>query len=1056
MRGRTILVTSVLLLLLLPAVGLLGSSKENPLPEWKPGWSYRQELQLPIETNNSLSHYQPIDLRITFANPCWTEDVNKTSIRVCAWFHDEWHELDSQIYNLKMVAGDVSHVAECNVVFLVPAFADNTERYFIYYNGDITPSPTYTDHVSVVDQNYSYSPLPEISAQARFYGITEDGYSIYGVGQQGQILDRSSAQVVVKQKLGTKQFDVLGSDQIVSFAFSYYNGSREKDESSSDQVFLNKKILVDGNLMVAFGVMSESKKGDVRTTAIYKYYYDPLNDKRLNVHVRHEMLKNATVQGMDNLDGRFGSIISLKARSASIDALNFGVIYPYLNFYGMNNQIEEYQMDQNPDTTDREWIISYQDDADLGTQAWLSYGQGDHGVANAVLFGSNQGVVVSGTDERDGIQLKVAEKQYFNFLGTEVDYASLNFGRNSYQPGYYHDLNIPYNLVVQFDAEVFFSSTGGYSAVQNESHYYQTLVKSRYFSGEAAFEQPEKHYNMTVITHLGGTHFSFPWFANRTGLHVPVMWIELYRDNNLVAAGVANRSLFVRASRTFFTVPEGYYLIKVFWKMGNRTVFTGASNVDLNTDTKVHAFCTWERVITIAFNDQHEGGISGIHVALRNRNGALLDENVTQDDGRITLRAPYNPKDPYTVTADYKDFIVYEKTLKNSLRKTNLDVSVDLYDLTVEVTDALGLPPGVGLTPTLSMTRENRTIQLTPEDHGKGIYIFPSILAGDYTLELDYGDTVDQLLVTIPNDNTPVLMNFTAEYRLTIDLFDSTGNVVDRGGISFKVFRDDRMVFQTTSTEISLPPATYKIQAFANGQLIGTEDVVLTNSRDLTFVTTLGSQFPLFIEVLIVVLLGTALVFVVSKKFSVPSFLKCLAVALVVLALFQPWWVFSGSSDTPVAQRIIALYINPGVMVEQTRYTGETSYALAALPDIFLSFLGVMMPVVILLCIVLLASVLLKKMKKRNYSFLLSLTSMVIVAALLPAFFVGIQKLCETSIGPVQGQGDILVMIRGAEVHLQSTWGFGIGYYLVALAALAVIGAVVLEVWRLFKKRKQS
>jgi hypothetical protein len=1047
----------MLLLLLLPAVGLTGFSQENRIPDWNPGWSYRQELQLPIKTNDSTAKYQAIDLRITFANPCWTENENATSIRVLSWYKEEWQVLESQIYNLKRRSGETNYITDCNVVFLVPPFADGTERYFIYYNGATTPSPNYIDHVSVEDANYSYSPLPDVTAQARFYGIKEDGNCIYGVGQEGQILDRSSAQVVVKQRKGTKQFDVLGSDQIVSFAFSYFNGSREKDESSSDQVFLNKKILIDGNLMVAFGIMSESKKGDIQTTATYKYYYCPLDDKRLNVHVRHEMTKNATVQGINNIDGRFGSIISLKARSATVDALNFGVIYPFLDFYGDNDKIEEYQMDQNPSTKDREWIISYKDNADLGKEAWLSYGEGPQGKANAVLFASNEGIVTSGTDERDGIQLKVAEKQYFNFLGTEVDYASINFGRNSYQPGYYHDVTIPSNLVVQFDSEVFASNTGGYTAVQKESQIYQTLAKSRYFSGEEPFEREQKRYNVTVVTHFGGTHFSYPWLANKTGNRLPVMWIELYREGELIAAGAANRSFFMRSSQTFFGIPEGNYFIRVYWKKGNVTKkFTGATSLVVDDNIKVYIFCTWERVIKIKFADQYGLGIPGINVRLMNKNGVLFDENTTQQTGEVTLKAPYNPKDSYTVQADYKDFIVYDKELKKTLKKLSMQVSVDLYNLTVEVTDKLNLPPGVDVTPTLITTRENRTIQLTPADYGKGTYFFHSIPAGDYTVQLAYGDTMDQKLVTIPDGDNIVHMNFTTVYDLTVDLFDSTGNMVDQSPIIFKIFRDEQMVFETGQIHFSLPPGQYTIKAYTGGTLIGIEDIAFTNDRHLTFVTSLSSNLPLIITILMVLFLGAVLVPTVLKRFSIPSFFKCLAVVLIVLALFQPWWGFSGSGSTSAAQRNTTLYVNPGVMIESTSYNGRTSLDIAEMPDIFISFLGLIVPAVVITGLVLCSSVLLKKLKKRNYSFLFSLGSVVLFIIVLTAFFIGTQKLCETSIGPVQGQGMINVTIGASKIPMQSSWGFGSGFYLIIFATCLTVLAVILEFRLIFMKKRQS
>jgi hypothetical protein len=205
-----------------------------------------------------------------------------------------------------------------------------------------------------------------------------------------------------------------------------------------------------------------------------------------------------------------------------------------------------------------------------------------------------------------------------------------------------------------------------------------------------------------------------------------------------------------------------------------------------------------------------------------------------------------------------------------------------------------------------------------------------------------------------------------------------------------------------------------------------------------------------------IVFLGAVLVFTAAKKFSLRSALKCAALALIIIALLQPWWVFSGSSQAPLAQRNTALYVNPGVMVESTTFNGGTSLALAEMPDVFITFLEVIMPVIILLCVVLTSSVILKKIKKRNYSFLLSLTSVAIFSIVLYAFYIGTQKLCETSIGPVQGQGDILVIIQGAEVHLQSSWGFGPGYYCMIVAAILAVFAVIVEVWLILKKKKRS
>ncbi|MCK5261397.1 MAG: hypothetical protein KAJ44_04385, partial [Thermoplasmatales archaeon] len=42
------------------------SSQDDSIPFWNIEWSYRQEIQLPITTNDSHAKYQPIDIRLNF------------------------------------------------------------------------------------------------------------------------------------------------------------------------------------------------------------------------------------------------------------------------------------------------------------------------------------------------------------------------------------------------------------------------------------------------------------------------------------------------------------------------------------------------------------------------------------------------------------------------------------------------------------------------------------------------------------------------------------------------------------------------------------------------------------------------------------------------------------------------------------------------------------------------------------------------------------------------------------------------------------------------------
>ena len=80
--------------------------------------------------------------------------------------------------------------------------------------------------------------------------------------------------------------------------------------------------------MIEFKIVSESKDKNIRTSNSYKYYYCPTANKRINVHVRHNVLKDTTVSGIINVDGRFAAIFSYHSKSERIEKMRFGKILP--------------------------------------------------------------------------------------------------------------------------------------------------------------------------------------------------------------------------------------------------------------------------------------------------------------------------------------------------------------------------------------------------------------------------------------------------------------------------------------------------------------------------------------------------------------------------------------------------------------------------------------------------------------------------------------------------------------------------------------------------------
>ena len=135
MRGLKLFIVGIFLLSLFPALSIPISSQDDAYPLWNPEyreWPYRQEIQVPISTNDSTAHGQPIDLLVIFEKLCWSENENLTSIRVSCWYAEQWHNMDSQIHTLVKNNGKQGYISECNIVFLIPSFADGTERFFIY------------------------------------------------------------------------------------------------------------------------------------------------------------------------------------------------------------------------------------------------------------------------------------------------------------------------------------------------------------------------------------------------------------------------------------------------------------------------------------------------------------------------------------------------------------------------------------------------------------------------------------------------------------------------------------------------------------------------------------------------------------------------------------------------------------------------------------------------------------------------------------------------------------------------------------------------------------
>ena len=1039
---KLILACIIILLVSTSAFTITTVSESQTPPKWNKDWRYRQEIYIPISTKDEFAIYQPIDVQIEFKNPCWAKNETTHSIRVLCWNDNKWYELESQIYDLEY--SDSKYIKRCGLIFLIPNVADGEERYFIYYDKAEKNPPNYTDHVNINDKYYYYEPLTGISAEADYYEIREDGYVVYGIGQKGKAINRWLSQVAVKQKPKSEKFSLLESDNLAIFCFSYHNGNEDKDEISSDQELISKEIIVDGNLMAEFRITSQSYDENIRTTNIYKYYYCPTDTKRINVHVKHQVLKDATVKGIIDIDGRYGAIISYKSTSEKIKKMQFGEILPFLHVYGENDQIKEYQMILDPEDKKREWIIQYNDDCDIGDNSWLSYDEGKVGKAHAIIFSSNNNLIKSGTDERDGIQIEVAAREYLEVFGSEIDHLSINWGRNSYENGGDHDIDIPGDLFVEYDAEFYTTEQGGYKNVIKEAGYYQTLIKHRHINSDTEDNDDEKIYTLTVKPKGTARFFSSPISSNLTSLNITSIFAELYLDSEYISTVFATKPLLGPPNIKFPKIAKGNYTIKVFRKTCNyNKTFIGLDSIELKEDTEINIFCTWPINLKVNALDQYSNYIEDIDLYLY-KNESIVDKKITQKNSDVIFTTPFILMQPYNLKAFYKGFKIYDDEISILAKKT--DINLNLYNLDISVDDNLGFSPGVDVRPYLeSLDMFNKT-QIYPDYGNSGEYLFEKIPAAEYILYLSHGSFSDEIEINVPTKEKVANIEFKANYDLSIELFDSLGTPISNENKKIDIYRNGKIICNSLCENeiISLPPAEYTAYVYSKDKLIAQKNIFLTYDKNEKIITSVESIIPTLLTILsIIVILEVSFVFII-KKISLNTFLKLLAMSLILISIVQPWWILNASNIEQSAEKNSEMFIISGTIIEKYNYDQSVYLDIATIPEMFTEFLVILLSIVILGLILLGFSFLPNIIYKKRFYKILIFSSVLFLLIVTFSYYTGMSRITELSLGSLQGQGTLEVVLPNQNiVNMDANWGLGIGFYLCVLSAVMALFAGV-------------
>ena len=1072
--------TSIILIILLLISQVQIINAQNNEEWWNNEWSSRQEIQIPFDTNNPEAKYQPIDEESIFENNCWGKSKTLHSIRVIFQKGETFEELESQIYNLK--PGDDAQIKSCNLVFLIPEEADGTEKYYVYYDETEKSETNYPDRVNVEEAYYLYEPIPGFPFELSYFEITQEGNIIYGVSYGGEFLGLGTAQQITKFIDGTEEVTTPETaESWASFDYFYAYGEKAEEFRSTIQNLVSKKIYVDGNLMIEVGVASETSNGDYKSNNRYKYYYTPVEDKKIFVHVKHEAtepVKPISADAGGNIAGlQVGSM-----RSPSIKELNFGKMFPYMHVYSEDNTIREYRVDMEPEyTPEGTTILTHEDDVDMGSKSWSSFDYGETGEAQAIILGKNK-IIKQGENEREGVQVLAIEGGSPGLLGLKTSLVTFYLCRNLYEKGTQADLEIPGDFIVEYDALFFSSKNGGYIAVDKQAEIYQNLLEimSDYSEQENSEEKSDEvKYTLDAYVHLAPSVPMGPLLSLVTGKNLSYISAELYKEK-LICSDIAERISMRSISETdsdkplrrvlnffdfknfsifkkvrFKNLEPGTYVLKIYRVnplFGEDNKYIGYKKIVVEEDTKTHIFCRNQGELTVSVSDQKNKGVKNI-IARINQDNVTVSQEITDENGFVSLKAPIDNFNPYTLQLIYNGFIFYEEPVKLGFIKIFIPVeeqlNLDLYDLKISIKDTWGLNPEATLSPYITSDDIAEPVKIYSEKVDD-FFVFKNLYPGKYSFELSYKSYNMQEIFEIPFNKEVLELIFHVEYQVSTSVFNTRGIELEKALIVFSRNgrQSDIICDKNGFSEILLPLGVYDVEVYYEDDLVGRRSLNVIGNRSFDLVTSQEPLYPFFVSLIVILSLLVFSLYCFKKK-QMFLFFKGLVVCLLIISIIVPWWSLHASSSSPMFESNSRIYLLPPELIT----ISETSEVLAGergfefLPEYIMSLITLFSAFLIISCILLFINSVFEKYERKKLATICHVITFVLLVLCISVFYAGVATLTKVSVETFIGEGVINFSLPGENVRIsaEAFWGPSLGFYLCLISIIIVTAIALLK-----------
>ncbi|PNX46192.1 MAG: hypothetical protein BV456_12570, partial [Thermoplasmata archaeon M8B2D] len=737
-------------------------------------------------------------------------------------------------------------------------------------------------------------------------------------------------------------------------------------------------------------------------------------------------------------------------------------ILPEVFVYSEDDTIRNYQINLNPTSIEREMELSTEDNIDLGKKAWTCLYNPSNGKAHGLIFSSNTGIT-NGDD--DGIQIKAFVKQNIKFTGLEADTGNVILTRNGYENGK-HDTVLKQGAQYDYKVEFLTVEKEGYERVDEESVIYQNLIKNIPILRENVTKDQEEaeKYSLKTYVHLSPSVPLGSLFSALLGKNISYIYAELYKENSFKSSGAVSRlglgeieidfegknifqkiktaiGIFDWKNLSFYKkiifpgLEAGTYLVKIFRenpKFAKQRQYIGFGIIDLNKNDTLQIYCKSQGTIKLLVNDQNNVGVKDVGLYLLS-DGVVISDSKTDENGNGIINAPCFSLKKYTLKIIYNGFLIDEKIIALNIKNHFIDLKksymVKLFDLTINLKDTWGFKPEVEVNPKITSNEMIELVVLSAEKKDNGQYVFLGLLTGKYSLSMSYRSFNLEKDITFENDQT-LNLDFPAEYPLNFRVYNSYGEYLSSGEISILRLGKTKEIDIGSDgfASISIPPAGYQVSVVSNDKEIAKQNVELKGEKDINIVSSEDSLLHNIMLYFGIILLIISIMIIIWKKNVYMGF-KIIAIALIIISLFSPWWILTGEEGSfETATKTLLI---PQKLVTVTSSSDVLGGEISQVPEDVTMVLELLMILLIISSLFIFISVFTKKRFSKT-TVIISVLSIILLIVTISIFYYAMSQLTEVGVGSFIGNGNIETTIPGVAESkvLPCSWGPNIGFYL--------------------------